>query len=133
MNREITDIPMILLAEPEEAIRESIEMILIDEGYDCHPVSHTRALMQAISIHNSDLIIADVGMIYDSIEEILDAQKKYSDFPPFLVTLSYEQVRDMLYLMKFGITEYLIKPFPFDEMTSRIRKILDEQPSRHLS
>ena len=133
MKRELTDIPMVLLAEPEEAIRESIEMILIDEGYDCHPVSNTQALMQAISIHNSDLIIADVRIIYESIEDIVAAQNMYGDFPPFLVTLTYEQVRDMLYLMRYGITEYLIKPFQFDDMTSRIRHIIDEQPSRHLS
>lgn len=127
------NIPMILLAEPEEAIRESIEMILIEEGYDCHPVSNTQSLMQAISIHNSNLIIADVHTIYDNIEEILKIQNHYSNFPPFLVTLNYEQVRDMLYLMRFGITEYLIKPFQFDEMTNRIRHILDLHTSNRTS
>ena len=125
MNRDIPDIPMVLLAEPEEAIRESIEMILIDEGYDCHAVSNTQSLMQAISIHNSDLIIADVGIINDNIQEIMNVQNKYSEIPPFLVTLSYEQVQHMIYLMRFGITEYLIKPFQFQEMTLRIREIFD--------
>lgn len=133
VKRAVPDIPMILLAEPEEAIRESIEMILIEEGYDCHAVSNTQSLMQSISIHNSNLIIADVHTIYNNIEEILEIQNHYSNFPPFLVTLSYEQVRDMLYLMKFGITEYLIKPFQFDEMTNRIRHILDLHTSNRTS
>lgn len=115
---------MILVAEPEEAVRESIQITLIEEGYDCHAVCDTVSLLRAIRIHNSNLIIADVHIIYDKIQEILDTQNHYSTVPPFLVILSYEQVGTMLNLMKFGITEYLIKPFSFEELLDRGQKLL---------
>lgn len=118
---------MILLAEPEEAIRESIEMILLDEGFDCHAVADTEALMRAIHIHDSDLIIADVHLLHQEAQKILAALGEYSNPPPILVTLNYERIRDMLELIKFGIGEYLLKPFQFEEMLERVHKLLTER------
>ncbi|MCW9707297.1 response regulator transcription factor [Fodinibius salsisoli] len=133
MKKIISNIPTILVAEPEETIRVSIEMILIEEGYDCHAVSHPQSLLRAVEAYNSDLIIADVDILYDYIEEVLSLQSRShnSEPPGFLVILSYEQVQDMLYLMQFGITEYLIKPFRFEEMTNRIRHMLGDHTQSH--
>ena len=118
---------MILLAEPEEAIRESIEMVLLDEGYDCHAVADTEGLIRAIHIHDSDLIIGDVHLVHQEAEKILSTLNEYSDPPPILVTLTYERIRDMLELIRFGIGEYLLKPFQFEEMLERIQRLLSEQ------
>ncbi len=118
---------MILLAEPEEAIRESIEMILIDEGYDCHAVSDSEALLRAIHIHDSDLIIADIQVIHSEAGTILEALCDYAESPPILVTLTYERIRDMLDLIRFGISEYLLKPFQFEEMLDRVQRLLSEK------
>lgn len=118
---------MILLAEPEEAIRESIEMVLIDEGYDCHAVADAESLMRAIHIHDSDIIIADVHLIHPEAQKILAIISEYSDPPPILVTLTYERIRDMLELIKFGIGEYLLKPFQFEEMLERVHRLLSER------
>ena len=118
---------MILLAEPEEAIRESIEMVLIDEGYDCHGVTDTESLVRAIHIHDSDLIIADIQLLHPGIQNILAAISEYPDPPPILVTLTYERIRDMLELIKFGLGEYLLKPFQFEEMLERVQRLLSEK------
>lgn len=118
---------MILLAEPEEAVRESIEMVLMDEGFDCHAVADTEALLRAIHIHDSDLIIADVHLVYREAEKILSALGEYPDSPPILVMLTYERIRDMLELIKFGIGEYLLKPFQFEEMLERVQRLLSER------
>jgi len=120
--------PIILLAEPEENIRESIKMVLIDEGYDCHAVCNKQALLRAIHIYKSDLIIADIHTIYDDIPEILLALNCYKMIPHLLVSVSYERIRDMLYLMNFGITEYLVKPFSFEELLERIQKTITPKP-----
>ena len=118
---------MILLAEPEEAIRESIEMVLLDEGYDCHAVADTEGLIRAIHIHDSDLIIADVHLVHQEVEKILSTINEYTDPPPILVTLTYERIRDMLELIRFGIGEYLLKPFQFEEMLERVQRLLSER------
>lgn len=118
---------LILLAEPEEAIRESIEMILIDEGYDCHAVADPRALLRAIKIHQSDLIITDIQMIYSNIEEVLAALQHYPKVPPIIVTLTYERIGDLLKLMKYDVNEYILKPFIFEDMVDRISHMLDDK------
>lgn len=120
------DRAMILIAEPEDAIRESIEMILADEGYDCHAVSDTASMLRAISIHNSDLIITDISLLHSDVEEILDELGQFdTEAPPIIVTLNYERIGDMLSLIKFGISEYMLKPFLFEEMTERIQRLLE--------
>src|SRR5699024_5127142 len=125
--------PMIILAEPEEAIRNSVEMILLDEGYDCHAVADFQALLRAIHLHDCDLIIADITFMHRNIESILLAQQSYStSAPPILISLYYQRIRDMLHLMKFKVTEYLIKPFNFDEMLGRISNMMDDQSSLRL-
>jgi len=122
---------MILIAEPEDAIRESIEMVLADEGYDCHAVSDTKSLLRAISIHNSDLIITDINLIHPDVEEILNELGQFdSEAPPIIVTLNYERIGDMLSLVKFGISEYMLKPFLFEEMTERIERLLQQKENK---
>lgn len=116
---------MILVAEPEEVVRESIEMVLIDEGYDCHTVADPQALLRAIHLHECDLIIGDITILYNNIEAIMAALQSYSSPASILVTLTYERIRDMMYLMKFHVTEYMTKPFNFDDMLERISKLVD--------
>ncbi|HLR25995.1 MAG TPA: response regulator [Fodinibius sp.] len=117
--------PMIIVAEPEEAIRDSIEMILLDEGYNCHAVADFQALLQAIHLHHCDLIITDIVCIYRNMESVLLALQTYSTSPPpILITLYYQQTCNMLPLKKSKVTEYLIKPFSFDELLERIFKMI---------
>jgi len=121
---------MILLAEPEEAIRESVEIVLTEEGFDCHAIEDTDSLLRAIHLHESDLIIADINTIYSDAHSVISALKQYPDiFPPILVTLTYERIRDMLPLIKFGIGEYLLKPFHFEDLIDRIHRIIPSPKS----
>ena len=121
--------PMILVAEPEEAVRESIQIILREEGCNCHAVGDCTSLLRAIRIHESCLIIADIHIVYDNVGEILAALTHYATIPPLLIMVSYERIGDMLYLMKFGITEYLIKPFTFEELLEHIQKTIIPKPN----
>lgn len=116
---------MILIAESEEATRESIEMILVDEGYDCYSVSNTESLIRALEIHQCDLIVTDIDIIHADIGEILSLMQEFSNPAPVLVTLSYERVAEMLDLAKYGIYEYLLKPLQFEEMIDRIMKLIN--------
>ena len=121
---------MILIAEPEEAVHESIQMVLTEEGYDCHVVTNTSSLLRAIDIHKSDMLIADISLIHDNVKDILTAMSKYdTQYPPVLVTVTYERVRDMLDLMSVGISEYLLRPFQFEDLLDRVRRVLKQQQS----
>jgi DNA-binding response OmpR family regulator len=124
------DRAMILIAEAEDAVRESIEMVLLDEGYDCRSVEDTESLLRAICNYNSDLIIVDIDLIYPDVEEVLDGLHQFEESPPpIIITLNYERIGNMLGLIGFGISEYMLKPFLFEEMTERIQKLLQPNPN----
>lgn len=116
--------PIILVAEPEESIRKSIDIVLTDEGYKCHCVPDKASLLDEIHACKPDLIIADIHILYHKMPEIVLSLNQYETHPPILVMLSYERVYDMLYLMKFNVTEYLVKPFAFEDMLERIPKLI---------
>lgn len=115
----------ILIAEPERAIRESIEMILADEGYHCITSRNFDAMLKDIYLNTFDIIIADINLLSDNLDELNKAIHAHTSPPVILITLSYEQIRDLLPLMKFGINEYLLKPFLFDDLLERIERIIE--------
>lgn len=117
----------ILIAEPERAIRESIEMILADEGYECRTARSFDAMLKDIYLNTFDIIIADINTLTGNMDTLEKAVNAYSTPPTILITLSYEQIRDLLPLMKFGTNEYLLKPFLFDDLLGRIEQIVDQR------
>jgi len=115
---------VILLAEPEAAIRESVEMILTEEGYTCRTVPDTESLLSSLYIHPSDLIIADVQLFSEEIQNITLILDRHKNRPPMLITLGYDQLHHVDTLKKFDITDYILKPFHFEEMLERIKQLL---------
>lgn len=115
----------ILIAESERAIRESVEMILMDEDYCCHTADSFQALLEIIDLHEFDIIIADINILSGKIERLNFILQNMPSPPTILVTLSYHQVREMLPLMKHGASEYLLKPFLFEDLLNRIQRILE--------
>ncbi|HYW35201.1 MAG TPA: response regulator [Balneolaceae bacterium] len=116
--------PVILLAEPEATIRESVEMILTDEGYTCRTVSDTDSLLDSLYIHPSDLIIADVQLFSEEIQQIILILDRHKSRPPTLITLGYDQLHHMSALKEFDVSEYIIKPFHFEDMLERVQQLL---------
>lgn len=120
--------PLILIADPEEAIRDSLQLVLLDEGYDSAVAASQPIMLEMIRKQPYDLIIADVSMLSTNVDKFKETVASSSPLSEILVTTSYEDLSYILALMHYGIMEYIIKPFEFDELITRIRKLLRQLP-----
>lgn len=120
--------PIILIADPEEATRDSLQLVLLEEGYDSTVAASQQDMLEMINKQSYDLIIADVGMLATHVDEFTEKVSSSSPSAKIIVTTSYEDVNYILGLMRYGIMEYLIKPFEFDELIERIHHLLQQIP-----
>lgn len=114
----------IIVADSEEAIRDSLEMVLKEEGYDCRTAADRESLVATLSDYRPDLIISDVVLIRGQADEILSHLEPCNQSQCILITLTYERIGEMFDLLQHDITEYLLKPFQFEELLERIEKML---------
>lgn len=124
------ELPNILLAETELAILESLEFILSEEDYRCRTASDANGFLEALKEEQPDLIIADISILHQQLDEFLSLRNRRQSHCPVLVTLYYEEIAELLPLIKSDISEYLLKPFLFDDLLDRIPSLLQTYTSK---
>jgi len=120
----------ILVAEDERDIRELIAFTLRFAGYEVTTVSNGEEAVQAAAQLHPALILMDVRMPrMDGYQacQALKADPALKDIP--VVFLSAKgQESEIQAGLAAGATDYLLKPFAPDELTRRVRELLEKRP-----
>lgn len=120
----------ILVAEDERDIRELIAFTLRFAGYEVTTVSNGEEAVQAAAQLHPALILMDVRMPrMDGYQacQALKADPALKDIP--VVFLSAKgQESEIQAGLAAGATDYLLKPFAPDELTRRVRELLEKYP-----
>jgi CheY-like chemotaxis protein len=120
----------ILVAEDERDIRELIAFTLRFAGYEVTTVSNGEEAVQAAAQLHPSLILMDVRMPrMDGYQacQALKADPALKDIP--VVFLSAKgQESEIQAGLAAGATDYLLKPFAPDELTRRVRELLEKRP-----
>jgi DNA-binding response OmpR family regulator len=117
----------ILVAEDERDIRDLIAFTLRFAGFEVVTFANGEEAYLATAQEMPDLILMDVRMPvmtgYEACERIKE-DPKISNIP--VVFLSAKgQESEIQTGLNAGASEYLLKPFAPDELTSRVRELLD--------
>ncbi|MGB9896362.1 response regulator transcription factor [Thermanaerothrix sp.] len=120
----------ILVAEDERDIRELIAFTLRFAGYEVTTVSNGEEAVQVAAQLHPSLILMDVRMPrMDGYQacQALKADPVLKDIP--VVFLSAKgQESEIQAGLAAGATDYLLKPFAPDELTRRVRELLEKRP-----
>ena len=117
----------ILIADDEAGIRESLTIVLEDEGYSCTTVSDGDAAISAIDEGSFDIIISDLKMPKtDGIGVLEYALKKSSDTLTIIIT-AHATVETAIKALRKGAADYILKPLDFDEVLIRIENLLEHK------
>ena len=117
----------ILIADDEAGIRESLTIVLEDEGYSCTTVSDGDAAIRAIDEGSFDIIISDLKMPKtDGIGVLEHALKKSSDTLTIIIT-AHATVETAIKALRKGAADYILKPLDFDEVLIRIENLLEHK------
>ena len=118
MNRK----KLILIADDEVGIHESLRLYLNREGYEVYSVFRGSDVMEAFTRMRRDLVILDIMMPGRSGTQVCSDIRAVSMTPVIMLTAKGEEV-DRLLGFALGADDYIVKPFSPREVVSRIQVI----------
>lgn len=115
----------ILIADDEKPIRDSLKMVLDEEGYSTQVVADGEEALQKIKEENFDVVITDIKMPKMEGIQVLEEASKISPETFFIIMTAYASVKTAIDALRQGAYDYLIKPVEFDDVIVRVKRLLD--------
>lgn len=126
------DAPRILLVEDEEAIARGLELNLQLKGYRVELVGEGEKALERALADDYDLIVLDVRLPGLDGFEVCRRLRDENDFTPVLMLTARSQPDDVIYGLKLGADDYVVKPFDLAELLARVEGLLRRRAwSRH--
>jgi DNA-binding NtrC family response regulator len=112
----------ILIVDDEPAIRESLQILLEDEGYHCLTAGNVSEAQQILEHEEPHLVITDLLMPGPTgLSLIHHIKNNYTNVPVILIT-AYTNSELANKAVSHGVLSCLYKPVDFDELTMMINR-----------
>lgn len=115
----------VLIVDDEKTIRDSMQLVLNDEGYQTKTSSDGFEALELIKNESFDVVITDIKMPNLDGMALLNQANKISPDTFFIVMTAYASVNTAIEALREGAYDYLIKPVEFDELTVRLKKLFN--------
>lgn len=122
----------ILVIDDETKMTYLVEGALSEAGFTVTAVNSPAEALKLIDQHSYDIIITDLTMPDVSGMDILEKARQKGDAEVVLMT-AYGTVETAVEAMKKGAADYIMKPFPMDELVIICRKLEQRLKLRGLS
>lgn len=117
----------ILIADDESGIRESLTIVLDDEGYNCTTVQDGKEAIEAIEKNSFDIIITDLKMPKTDGLGVLEYALQHSSDTLTIIITAHATVETAIQALRKGAADYILKPLDFDEVLIRIENLLEHK------
>lgn len=117
----------ILIADDEDSIRESLTIVLEDEGYNCTAVRDGSEAIDAIDRASYDIIVTDLKMPNADGIEVLEYALKHSSDTLTIIITAHATIETAIQALRKGAADYILKPLEFDEVLIRIKNLLEQK------
>ncbi len=115
----------ILIVEDEPKMRRLLEMNLADQGFTTHAAGDAESGLKLLNTEKVDLVLTDFKLPGMNGVEFLQAIKRANATLPVVIMTAYGSVESAVEAMKFGASDYVLKPFSLAEMVLVVRKELE--------
>ncbi len=113
----------ILVCDDEADIRESLALLLRDEGYDVVVVSTGAAAVSEAA--ESDALLLDIKMAgQDGLETLAEVRKKGLRLPVVMIS-GHADIRTAMDAIRAGANDFLEKPLSSELVLNALRRVLD--------
>jgi two-component system, NtrC family, response regulator AtoC len=120
----------ILIIDDEPGLRQTVSLILAEEGYDTHVASDgEEGLARALEL-KPDIILCDVRMPRLGGIEFLERHRAAGGTGMVIVMTEYGSTELALQAMKSGAYDYLPKPFSPDQLVLVLKKAQERESLR---
>jgi len=114
----------ILVVEDEEAIARGLELNLGLKGHRVELVGDGETALERARQPGWDLIILDVRLPGKDGFEICQTLRRENVFTPILMLTARSQPDDVIFGLKLGADDYVVKPFDLAELLARVDGLL---------
>lgn len=122
MSEKQTGLQTILIADDDDEIREVIRILLENEGYKVLEAVNGKEAVTRMD-ENVSLVILDIMMpVFSGIDACLELRKNY--VKPILFLTAKSSDADKITGFSAGGDDYLIKPFSYSELLSRVKALI---------
>jgi len=115
---------VILIAEDERVLRESLAELLSDEGYEVLQAADGKAAYDLVLDRSVDLVISDIRMPGMDGMQLLEHLHKLAPQTPVLMVTAYGTVESAVATLRAGAQDYLLKPVQFDDVLLKVQRAL---------
>jgi DNA-binding NtrC family response regulator len=117
----------LLLVEDEAPLREALAERLIEHGFDVEQSDSGEAAIEQLAEFAFDIVITDLRLPgLDGTRVLEAALLRYPDIVGIIVT-GYGTVKDAVEAIKRGATDFVTKPFQFDELLHALNSALEQR------
>ncbi len=114
----------ILVVDDEAKMRRLLEIMLTQMGHEVHQAEDGQAALDFLSNRSVDLVITDLRMPnLDGIGLLRSLREQNNDVAVIVVT-AYGTVESAVEAMKYGASDYIIRPFEIDAVEAAVTRAL---------
>ena len=117
---------ILLVIDDEKTIADGIKMMLESDEYNCEVAYNGEEGLKKAKEQIPDLVLLDIKMPESDGFQVLKSlrQDAATSKSPVIMVTSCDAPEDIEKAYKLGATDYVIKPINFDDLRSRIAKVL---------
>ncbi len=124
--QNFTKVPRILVVDDEPSMRNFLDIMLKDEGYDVDLAVDGEEALSLADSKIYDLVITDIMMPGIDGTEVLKGVKEVNSETMVIMITAYASTESAVEAMKEGAYDYILKPFNVDEIKVIIRNALEK-------
>jgi DNA-binding NtrC family response regulator len=117
----------ILIVDDEKTIRESVAMVLSEEGYDTDIASNGKMALEKLNEHDYDILITDLKMPEMDGIELMNNSLKICPQTSVIIITAHASIESAINALRMGAFDYIIKPFDFDDLILKINRLCEHK------
>jgi len=117
----------ILVVDDERAIQDTLAWCLRTDGHTVRTAGNGEEAMAILAEEDFDLVISDIIMPGLSGLDLLRKARTLRPRTLFVLITAYATVDTAVEALREGASDYVIKPFKFDELRLRVRRLLERR------
>jgi len=115
----------ILLVEDEENIRETVKLNFELEGFEVVTAADGRSAIKHSKEQHFDIMVVDVMLPEVNGFQVVEQIRLTDRETPIIFLTAKDQAADRIQGLKMGADDYLTKPFVFEELLLRVRRLIE--------
>ena len=121
----------ILIVDDNETLGSGVVLMLQRMGHEGVAVLSGPQGLQCLQAQRFDLVITDYRMDEMDGLQVLEAVKEQTPETDIMMMTAHGTIEVAVEAMKRGATDFITKPFPYDELRLKIEKVLAYRTARH--